>query len=135
LPPASVAPARSAAARKAPTPLPRRVLIVEDDADSLEALMELCRRAGHTCLSASNRAEALAMLISRPPDAVLLDLMLPDANGAELLRVIRTHQFPIRVAVVTAADSSMVDQVKHLDPDAVFRKPLDFAAVRRWLSA
>jgi CheY-like chemotaxis protein len=111
------------------------VLIVDDDPDGLETLLELCRRVGHTCLAASNRAEALAMLVRRPPDAILLDLMLPDGNGAELLRVVRTHRFPVRVAVVTAADSSMIDEVERLGPDAVFRKPLAFPEVQRWLSA
>ena len=134
-PAAAAAPLRSAATRKTPAPPRRRVLVVEDDPDSLETLLELCRRAGHTCLSASNRAEALAMLVSRPPDAILLDLMLPDGNGAELLRVVRTHQFPIRIAVVTAADTSMIEEVNQLGPDAVFRKPLNFAQVQRWLNA
>jgi DNA-binding response OmpR family regulator len=110
------------------------VLIVEDDEDSREALVRMCRRTGHTCLSASSRAEALAMLISRPPDAVLLDLMLPDGAGVEVLRVIRAHRFPARVAVVTAAtDPRMLAEVKQLQPDAFFHKPLDFAKLRAWL--
>ena len=103
MPPAEAA-ARSRTFGKSP-PAPLRVLIVEDDPDSRETLMELCRRLGHTCLAAPNRAEALAMLIHRPPDAILLDLMLPDGNGMEVLRLVRAHNFPARVAVVTAADT------------------------------
>jgi CheY-like chemotaxis protein len=133
MPPAA-APTRFPA-RKGPARLRRRVLVVEDDPDSMETLLKLCRRAGHTCLCACSRAEALAMLVGRPPDAILLDLMLPDGNGAELLRVVRAHRFPIRIAVITAADTGMIDEVRQLAPDAVFRKPLDFAEVRRWLDA
>jgi two-component system, NtrC family, response regulator AtoC len=111
------------------------VLVVEDNDDSREALLELCRLTGHDCVSASSRAEALGLIISRPPDAILLDLMLPDGNGMEVLRIVRAHSFPARVAVVTAADSPMVAEVRKLRPDALFRKPVDFGKVRRWLDA
>jgi hypothetical protein len=54
----------------------------------------------------------------------------------ELLRVVRTHHFPARVAVVTAAsDPRLLAEAKRLEPDALFRKPLDFAVLRAWLVA
>ena len=135
MPPPAAVRASSPAQRTAPAPPPQIVLIVEDHDDSRETLLELCRRAGHTCLTASRRAEALALLIRQPPDVILLDLMLPDGNGMEVLRLVRTHKFPARVAVVTAADSPMVDEATQLKPDAVFRKPVDFAELRAWLDA
>ena len=98
--------------------------------------MLLCRRAGHTCLAASSRAEALALLVSHPPDAIVLDLMLPDGGGWELLRVVRTHNFRARVAVVTAAtDPATLAEVKRLKPDVLWRKPVDFLELRNWLAA
>jgi DNA-binding response OmpR family regulator len=112
------------------------VLIVEDDADGRDALVELCRRTGHTCLSASNRAEALATLFIQPPDAIVLDLMLPDGSGLELLRVVRTHHFPVRVAVLTAAsDPRLLGEAQRLKADALFHKPADFVELRAWLEA
>ena len=134
-PRATIPTATLTAGRTRPLPKPSlRVLIVEDDADSRDALMELCRRAGHTCLASSTQAEALAMLVHRAPDVILLDLMLPGGNGAEVLRVVRDHNLPTRVALVTAADSTMIDEVQRLKPDAVFRKPLDFVKVGAWLT-
>ena len=115
-------------------PAAQRVLIVEDNADGRDALVQLVCRTGHTCESASNRAEALAILISRPPDAIVLDLMLPDGSGLEVLRLVRTHHFPVRVAVVTAAsDPQLLGEARRLKPDALFRKPVDFADLRAWL--
>ena len=112
------------------------MLVVEDDADSRDAVVLLCRRTGHACCSASCRAEALAALISRPPDAIVLDLMLPDGSGVELLRVVRAHHFPIRVAVTTAASNPvLLAEARRLKPDALFQKPVDFDALRAWLNA
>ena len=68
-----------------------RVLIVEDDDSSREPLAALCRHVGHTCVEVATRAAAMAELVRRPPDAVLLDLMLPDGNGVEVLRLVRRH--------------------------------------------
>ena len=130
------APDSRSSQHKRPGAEPLRVLIVEDHDDSREALEQLCRRTGHTCMAAGNRAEALAMLIRRPPDVLVLDLMLPDGSGVELLRVVRTHHFRVRVAVVTAAsDPQLLAEAKRLKPDALFRKPVDFATLRAWLDA
>ena len=135
MPPVAAFTFPSSTPRDAPAPAPRLVLIVEDHADSREALTELCRRAGHECVSASSRAEALGLLITRPPDAILLDLMLPDGNGMEVLRLVRAHHFRVRVAVVTAAGPAMLAEAKALKPDAVFPKPVDFTLLQQWLAA
>jgi CheY-like chemotaxis protein len=135
MPPAPAAPAPSHRPRK-PPPEPRRVLIVEDDEDGREALVRLCQRTGHDCLSAANRAEALAIIVSRAPDAIVLDLMLPDGSGVEVLRLVRAHGFPVRVAVVTAASNpALLAEVQKLRPDALFRKPVSFQDLRAWLDA
>src|SRR4051794_9977496 len=107
-PPAATAFTR---ARRPSAQRPRRVLIVEDDNDNRDALVLLCRSIGHVCLCAASRAEALAMLVGRPPDLIVLDLMLPDGSGVEVLRVIRTHHFPARVAIVTGADPVDIEEV------------------------
>ena len=134
--PLATAPAPSQLPRKQPAPEPRRVLIVEDDEDGREALVRLCRRTGHDCSAAPNRAEALAMIVSRPPDAIVLDLMLPDGSGIEVLRVVREHAFPVRVAVVTAASNpALLAEARRLRPDALFRKPVSLHDLRAWLDA
>ena len=134
--PATAAPRASHPPHQRPAPEPRRVLIVEDDEDGREALVRLCARTGHDCQSARNRAEALALLVSRPPDAIVLDLMLPDGSGVEVLRLVRAHAFPVRVAVVTAASNpALLAEVRRLRPDALFRKPVSFHDLRAWLDA
>lgn len=64
----------------------QRVLIVDDDPEIRDMLAEYLRAEGYSPLMAGCAKEALAHLASRPPDVVLLDVRLPDANGMELLK-------------------------------------------------
>ena len=65
------------------------VLVVEDDADSLEVVARLVERAGHTPVRAANGWEALVALDERNVDIVVLDLMMPGMNGHTFLRILR----------------------------------------------
>ena len=113
-----------------------RVLVVEDDPDTRDVLVRLVRRAGGEAVTAGSAPEALAGILRGLPRAVLLDLMLPGLSGLEVLRTIRAHGLPVRVAVATAVhDLGTFGDIGALRPDAVFRKPLDLAAVKRWLAA
>lgn len=110
------------------------VLVVEDDADARDALARFVRRLGHEVVTATTASEALAAILLKLPEYVLLDLMLPGLTGVEVLRLIRSNHWPVRVAVVTAvADPMQFEDVRQLRPDAVFRKPLDLRLIKRWL--
>ena len=108
-----------------------RVLVVEDDPSSRRALTLLLQLKGFQATVASNVAEAFQQL-KWNPTCILLDLMLPDGNGAEVLEHIRSRQLPIRVAVTTGASNwkTMLDDLR---PDALFTKPLDFNRIVDWL--
>ena len=68
------------------------------------------------------------------PALVVLDLILPDGRGTELLRAIRTLHLPCKVAVLSgAADPAMFTAVQELRPDVIFGKPLDFEDFVEWL--
>jgi len=62
-----------------------RVLLVDDDLDSLEAARDILASAGHSVVTAGTLAGARAQISADLPDVLLLDLMLPDGNGLELL--------------------------------------------------
>ena len=82
-------------------------------------------RRGWAVTAATTVAEALAALSIRP-DWIILDLMLPDGDGAQILRAIRLANLPIRVAVTTGTgDPQRLAEVRSLGPDALFRKPID----------
>jgi two-component system, OmpR family, response regulator TctD len=112
-----------------------RTLIVEDDRDSCEALATMVRRLGHDVECVETAGAALVKLEEWEPDCVLLDLMLPDAQGGLILRRIRGSNMNTRVAVITAAgaESLVLRHAAAYNPDAVFLKPLDHRQLREWL--
>ena len=110
------------------------VLVAEDDADARDALARFVRRLGHEVITAATASEALAAILLKQPACVLLDLMLPGLTGLEVLRLIRSNRWPVRVAIATAVDNPMAfEDIGQLQPDAIFRKPLDLQAISRWL--
>src|SRR5687768_5692963 len=114
-----------------------RTLIVEDDPDTSEALAGALQAEGFDTDVAASVGQALIKLeAGLLPDAIIVDLRLPDASGGLLLRRIRRYNMPIRVAVVTGvADPSSHLDVARFPPDRLFKKPLAFPALVEWLRA
>jgi two-component system, OmpR family, KDP operon response regulator KdpE len=67
-----------------------RILVVDDEPQFLRALVTNLRGAGYEVETAATAAEALAAAGLRPPDAIILDLLLPDGTGIEVCRELRT---------------------------------------------
>jgi DNA-binding response OmpR family regulator len=110
-----------------------KVLVVEDDLDSYQALSKILKHVGYETVSASSLATARE-LIDTEPRFVVLDLMLPDGNGKELLQHVRERNLPIKVVVLTAsADRPLLDEVRQLAPEALFNKPLNVPRLLAWL--
>ena len=72
--------------------------------------------------------EAIEALGDAPGDApawILLDLMLPDGNGLDVLRRVRRQRMSSTVCVITGCGPDMVDQATEAGADHAFTKPLD----------
>ncbi len=78
---------------------PRTLLYVEDNADARVVMSEMLRLSGYTVIETATGAEALAAVALQQPDAIVLDIGLPDMNGYEVARQIRQlphcHDMPI----------------------------------------
>ncbi len=68
-----------------------RVLIVEDDRDIADLVAHYLGKAGFTTQVLSSGREALAAIAAVPPDLIVLDLMLPQVDGLEICRAVRSH--------------------------------------------
>src|SRR5687768_15749687 len=94
------APAPSAASASASSP-PKLVLIVEDDRTARRAIALILQRQGFAVSEAATVAEAMACLAARTPAWMLLDLMLPDGCGSEVLRKVRKNRLPTKTCIIT----------------------------------
>jgi len=77
------------------------VLVVDDEPTLREVVVRYLERAGYRALEAGDGDEAEALLRNRPPDLVILDLMLPGTDGLELCRRIRADS-ALPVIMLTA---------------------------------
>jgi two-component system, OmpR family, response regulator len=84
--------------------VPARLLVVDDEATILELLSGSLRLAGFEVMTASSGAEAVRAAASGRPDLVLLDVMMPDGDGFEALRRIRSGGGEVPVIFLTARD-------------------------------
>ena len=80
---------------------PRHILIVEDQEDSLDFLRVLLESAGHTCEAVASVREATGRLRAGAFDLILLDLVLPDAEGVEVARHILDEGLKIPIIAVS----------------------------------
>jgi two-component system KDP operon response regulator KdpE len=93
-----------------------RVLVVDDEPQIVRGLRVVLRNAGFRVDSAGTKEEALDALAHRPPDAVLLDLVLPDGSGVDVCRQVREwSRVPI---VVVSAVGDEREKVRALDAGA-----------------
>ena len=88
-----------------PDGAPVRVLVVDDEPDLTEVLCGALAYEGFDARQAADRVQALRVAEEFRPDAVVLDVMLPDADGLTVLRDIRTRLPQVCVLFLTARDS------------------------------
>ena len=94
-----------------------RILVVDDEPAVREAVERALRLEGHDVLLAADGHEALGTLDSRPPDAVVLDVLMPRVDGLELCRRMRRRGDRTPVLMLTARDA-VSDRVAGLDAGA-----------------
>jgi two-component system CheB/CheR fusion protein len=125
-------PKRMAPARPERNPAQRlRVLVVDDNHDGAESLAALLRWAGHECVACHGGQSALAAAESLKPDAVLLDLSMPDLDGFTVCRRLRDGALPRALIVAMTGLGADGDKRRALASgfDHHLVKPVDPAAV------
>ena len=113
-----------------------KVLVVEDDPVLAVAIGEALAAEGHLCVHAPTGQQALGLLATEHPRAVVLDLGLPDLDGLDVLSEIRTVREPIGVLILTARDG-VEDRVAGLrrGADDYLGKPFAIAELQARVAA
>jgi two-component system response regulator MprA len=108
-----------------------RILVVEDERPFRDALERVLRNDGYEVELAFDGPAALQALSIRPPDAVVLDVILPELDGIEVCRRLRAAGDHVPVLMVTALDA-VEDRVAGLDAgaDDYLVKPFSISELR-----
>jgi len=113
-------------AEEAPAATRGRILVVDDEPDIRESLQDLLGPEGYLVDPASNAAEGLRQMEAREYDLVLLDLLMPDRNGMDVLREVRRRDLETPIAVITAYGSvPLAVEALKAGANDFFQKPWD----------
>ena len=113
----------------------KRIFMVEDDKNFLKACTVMLKARGYEVEAATDIKSARKLDFSRPPDVIILDIMLPDGSGLDLCREIR-KTLSVPVVFITALDESS-DVVAGLEAggDIYLTKPVDFPVLMAHVEA
>jgi DNA-binding response OmpR family regulator len=94
------------------SPMSARVLVVEDDPDIAELVVRYLDKAGYSTTRVSSGRDALDSVRTKPPDLMVLDLMLPHVDGLEVCRLLRANEktaaIPIIMLTARAEESERI---------------------------
>jgi len=91
----------------------KTVLIIEDEEDAAELFSEMMRVSGFRVLKTSKSVPAISMMTADKPDIVLLDIMMPEISGLDILRQMRRDPNLSNIPVVVLTAKSMPSDIKN----------------------
>ncbi len=93
------------------------ILVVDDDPRITDLVRRVLAYEGYSVAVAATGSEALKRTLERPPDLIILDIMLPEFNGLEVARRLRAAGDNVPILMLTARDA-IADRVKGLEMGA-----------------
>ncbi|MCA9903100.1 MAG: response regulator [Anaerolineae bacterium] len=111
------------------------ILIVDDEYMTVEMLATFLRLIGHDTTEALTARQAWDQLELKLPDAVLLDIMLPDQNGLEVCQELRKKpEFAdLPVIIISAAAPPLIAEAKEAGASEYLAKPISLAILKEKL--
>ncbi|WP_026370280.1 ATP-binding protein [Kallotenue papyrolyticum] len=105
------------------------ILVVDDQPDNLYVLQRLLKGHGYTVMTAERGAQALELAETRQPDLVLLDVMMPEMDGFEVVQRLRanaaTQSIPVVLLTANAPDERLKIQGLNLGADEYLTQPIN----------
>jgi two-component system CheB/CheR fusion protein len=111
-----------------------RVLLIEDEETIARVLREVLEGRGHTVEVAATGAQGIVKARAFRPDVVLLDLGLPDVDGIDVARIIRSDPELKHVWLVAVTAHSREPDAAVAGIDAYFHKPINFDELARHIT-
>jgi len=112
----------------------KKVMIIEDEPDAAEMFAEMMRVSGFGVFKLSNTAPAVSAIRTEQPDLVILDVMMPDVSGLDVLRVMRSDPALASVPVIVVSAKSLPADIKtglEAGASLYLTKPVGFLELRK----
>jgi DNA-binding response OmpR family regulator len=90
----------------------KTIVVVEDEADAAEMFAEMVRVSGFRVLKASGSSVAMALIGKEVPDAVILDIMMPDISGLEVLRYMQREPRLADIPVIVVSAKGLPSDIR-----------------------
>ena len=90
----------------------KTIVVVEDELEAAEMFAEMMRVSGFRVLKVNSSAPAMKMIAKEKPSAVILDIMMPDVSGLEVMRFMRSDPQLARIPVVVVSAKSLPADIK-----------------------
>jgi len=115
-------------------PEPLRILVVDDDSGTAETLGDILEAKGYNVEIASGGLQALTLVQARQHDVIFLDIKMPQMNGVEVLRRVKTMRPGTVVIMMTAyALPELMAEAERLGALAILAKPLPLDRILHFL--
>lgn len=89
----------------------KTVMIIEDEPDAAELFAEMMRIGGFRVIQMYSSTPAISMLAREKPDVIILDIMMPDISGLEVLRFMRRDPNLVDIPVIVVSAKSMPSDI------------------------
>lgn len=90
----------------------KTVMIIEDEPDAAELFAEMMRINGYRVIKVVSTVPSMSMLSKEKPDVVLLDIMMPDISGLDILSYMRREADLVNIPVIVVSAKSMPGDIK-----------------------
>jgi CheY-like chemotaxis protein len=120
------------------SPCKATVLIVDDEERNRKLLEVFTKADGYQTIAVDSGEQGLAMAIARQPDVVLLDLMMPEMDGFEVARSLKSHPATRNIPVVIVSsldDAASRSRMAAAGAEQLIVKPIDRWELSRSLAA
>jgi|AntAceMinimDraft_17_1070374.scaffolds.fasta_scaffold361906_2 CheY-like chemotaxis protein len=101
-----------------------KILIVDDDSDSLILQQTILQRLGYYTQLAVNGLDAMKIIMEDKPDIILLDIFMPQMDGFETISILQKKHPEIPVIIVTAGGAKIINKLKEMGIHYHIQKPI-----------
>lgn len=106
-----------------------KILVVDDDIEILRLIRKLLTRAGHKVATASDSTDAIKQCFENPADVAIIDILMPDRSGIEIITTITSHLPATKIIAVSGGGNMgpevCLETARRFGVKYTFEKPVD----------